>query len=166
MSERHGWRDASSEEDTPRPAGASSRSDGETETARYGLERLGIDIRPFYYMRETLPAESPTDLTAAQEGFEFSVFGREEVVVIAEIPEREGYVGKQRVIDNFEKSDTCLGLKEVLRDMGRDTFYSITESSNKPSMRFKEKLGARPVFLGAYVKLFRKWVLRRILRRY
>lgn len=197
------------------------REDGLTETARYTLTLVGIDIRPFYLMVETLPAEIPPALTAAPEGFEFSIFGREDVETIAEIPERQGYVGKQRVMENLEGGDTCMGLKkdgriaaftwfstgnrgsifytpslkeneaylydvyvledfrrrnlatilrhksyEVLVEMGRDTFYSITESSNKPSMRLKKKLGARPVFLGAYVKLFRKWVFRPVLRNY
>ena len=31
---------------------------------------------------------------------------------------------------------------ETLRDLGRDTFYSVTITSNKPSWRFKQKLGA------------------------
>lgn len=197
------------------------RKDGLMETSRYALKRLGIDIRPFYLMKETPPAILPANLTAAPESFEFSTFGREEIMAIAEMPERRGYVGSQHVIDNFERGDTCMGFKkdgkivaftwfstgqrgsilyspqlkeneaylydmyvlkafrgdnlapilrgrsyEVLRDMGRDTFYSITEFSNKPSMRFKKKLGAHPVFLGVYIKLFRKWVLRRTLRRY
>ena len=197
------------------------REDGLMETARYALTLVGIDIRPFYLMVETLPEEIPTALTAAPEGFEFSIFGREDVETIAEIPERHGYVGKQRVMHNFEAGDTCMGLKkdgriaaftwfstgdrgsifysprlkeneaylydvyvledfrrrnlatvlrhksyEILVEMGRDTFYSITEASNKPSMRLKEKLGARRVFLGAYVKLFRKWVFRPVLRSY
>lgn len=54
---------------------------------------------------------------------------------------------------------------EVLRGMGRDTFYSITERSNTASFRFKQKLNAQIVFLGLFVELFRKfrrtWVLKR-----
>jgi len=197
------------------------REDGLAKTARYSLGLVGIEIRPFYYMRETLPVEIPTALTAAPEGFDFSIFGRQDVEAIAEIPERHGYVGKQRVMKSFEAGDTCIGLRkdgqiaaftwfstgnrgsilysprlkeneaylydmyvlkefrgsnlaptlryrsyEILGEMGRDTFYSITESSNKPSMRFKEKLGARRVFLGVYLRLFRKWVFRPVLRNY
>jgi hypothetical protein len=55
---------------------------------------------------------------------------------------------------------------EVLRDLGRDTFYSITVASNTASWRFKEKLKARKVFFGLYVDLFGVWVLRPVLRRY
>jgi ribosomal protein S18 acetylase RimI-like enzyme len=197
------------------------RKDGLTETSRYVLKRLGVDIRPFYYIKETVPAEVPAHLTAPPEGFEFSTFGREEVMAISELPERRGYVGTQYVIDNFENGDTCLGFKkdgqvaaftwfstgrkgsilytpqlkeneaylydmyvledfrgnnlapmlryrsyEVLRERGCHTFYSITEASNKAAWRFKEKLGARRVFLGVYVNLFRKRELRRVLRRY
>jgi GNAT superfamily N-acetyltransferase len=197
------------------------RKDGLMETLRYCLKRLGVEIRPFYYAKEALPAEIPENLTAVPESFEFLTFGRDEVMAISEMSEREGYVGKRYVIDHFEKGDTCLGLKkegriaafswfsleetgallypakleqneaylfdmyvlqefrgnnlapilryknyEVLRDMGRDTFYSITECYNKPSRRFKEKLGAEFVFFGVYVRLFRKRVFRRVLKRY
>lgn len=54
---------------------------------------------------------------------------------------------------------------EVLRGLGRDTLYSVTLRANKPSWRFKEKLGAEKIFLAAYVCLFYKlefcWILRR-----
>jgi hypothetical protein len=46
---------------------------------------------------------------------------------------------------------------EALRDMGRDTFYSITDFFNTASFRFKQKLNAKVVFLGVYIELFNKW---------
>lgn len=55
---------------------------------------------------------------------------------------------------------------EVLREIGRDTFYSLTQVSNKPSWRFKQKLGAEKVLLGLYLSLFGKFEGRWILRRY
>ena len=55
---------------------------------------------------------------------------------------------------------------EVLKDMGRDTFYSITERSNTASFRFKQKLGAKLVFLGLYVEFFGKFRKRWALKRY
>ncbi|MEP6591261.1 MAG: GNAT family N-acetyltransferase [Gemmatimonadota bacterium] len=55
---------------------------------------------------------------------------------------------------------------EVLRSLGRDTFYSITQASNKASWRFKQKLGAEKLLLGLYLSLFGRFEGRWILRRY
>ena len=188
---------------------------------RHYLIRVGIQVSPFYYMKEVIPSEIPDLLTALPEGFEFSVFGSEEVMGISKHPERKGYANEQYVINNFNKGDTCLGVKykggiaaftwfsleksktiyhpvamkeneaylfdmyvlnayrgknlapvlryknyEILKEMGRDTFYSITEYFNTPSFRFKQKLNAKVVFLGLYVEFFRKYRNRWVLKRY
>lgn len=44
---------------------------------------------------------------------------------------------------------------EVLKDMGRDVIYSISDSFNSPAIKFKEKLNAERVKEILYVKLFR-----------
>ncbi len=44
----------------------------------------------------------------------------------------------------------------LLREMGKDTTYSITHYFNKSSIKFKEKLKARPLKLYLYVGLFGK----------
>lgn len=46
---------------------------------------------------------------------------------------------------------------EILREMGRDTLYSISEYFNSSAVKFKKKLNAR--FLGIYlfITLFKKW---------
>ena len=54
----------------------------------------------------------------------------------------------------------------ILKELGRDTCYSITECFNSPSMKFKKKLNAQDVFLGLYVNLFRKYRKRWILKKY
>lgn len=55
---------------------------------------------------------------------------------------------------------------EALRKMGRDTFYSISESLNAPAVKFKKKLNAK--FLGHYllIDLFRKWKWNLKIREY
>lgn len=55
---------------------------------------------------------------------------------------------------------------ELLRAMGRDTCYSITIRSNRASLRFKEKLGAKKVLLGVCVQWKGKVVARWVVRRY
>lgn len=185
------------------------------------LRRVGIVVRPFYYMREVLPGEIPEHLTKLPEGFEFSVFGRDDVLAISRLEERKDYVGERYVIDNLTHGDACLGIKchgetaaftwyslvacrdesypvamkgteaylydmyvlkayrgnniapilryrnyQVLKEMGRNTFFSLTEYLNVPSFRFKRKLGAQPVFLGIYVELFKRCRVRFVLRRF
>lgn len=53
---------------------------------------------------------------------------------------------------------------KALNAIGRDTFYSLSELLNTPSIRFKQKLGARFIKLFLYVELFgklcRSWKLR------
>ncbi len=45
----------------------------------------------------------------------------------------------------------------LLAEMGRDTCYSITLAINKPSWRFKQKLGARKLFTGVHLEVIDKW---------
>jgi len=55
---------------------------------------------------------------------------------------------------------------EALRKMGKDTFYSVTESLNAPAVKFKKKLNAK--LLGHYlmIDLFRKWKWNLKIRKY
>jgi GNAT superfamily N-acetyltransferase len=55
---------------------------------------------------------------------------------------------------------------QALREMGRDTFYSVTERSNTSAVRFKQKLGAKFLWLGVGIDLFGKLQRHYILRRY
>jgi ribosomal protein S18 acetylase RimI-like enzyme len=198
-----------------------ARNEGVLFALLHHLKRVGIVAQPFYYMREALPAEIPEHLTKLPEGFEFSVFGRDDVMAISRLEERKGYVGEKYVVKNLNKGDACLGVKchgniaaftwyslvgsdeevypvtmkeneaylydmyvlkayrgnniaptlryrnyEVLRRIGRDTFYSVTEHSNLASLRFKQKLGAQPVLLAIHIAFFKKYRVRWVLRRY
>lgn len=83
----------------------------------------------------------------------------------------EAYLYDMYVLKAFRGKNLAPVLRyknyEVLKGLGRDTFYSITERSNIASFKFKQKLGAKVVFLGlgVYVKFFKNirkaWVLRR-----
>jgi RimJ/RimL family protein N-acetyltransferase len=44
---------------------------------------------------------------------------------------------------------------DILREQGKDTFYSITDLENKPALRFKEKIGAEIVSTYKYVKFWK-----------
>ena len=54
----------------------------------------------------------------------------------------------------------------TLMRQGRNTFYSISEYFNRPALRFKDKLGARPVELCLCGVLWHRWRWKWILRRY
>jgi hypothetical protein len=45
---------------------------------------------------------------------------------------------------------------KVLKEMGRDSYYSISELLNKPSIKFKQKLNAKFIKKGLYIVLFKK----------
>ncbi|MBT4511462.1 MAG: hypothetical protein HOC20_04540 [Chloroflexi bacterium] len=55
---------------------------------------------------------------------------------------------------------------EVLTEMGRDTFYSVSERSNPPAIKFKKKLGAKILWLGLYIEFFKKYHWNWVIKRY
>jgi hypothetical protein len=46
---------------------------------------------------------------------------------------------------------------QSLETLGRNKFYSITLYFNKPAIKFKKKLHAKPLMLGLYIVIFKKW---------
>jgi len=46
---------------------------------------------------------------------------------------------------------------KALREVNRQLFYSISILPNKPALRFKSKLDARPLMLGVYIRLSKRW---------
>lgn len=48
-------------------------------------------------------------------------------------------------------------LYKILRELDRQIFYSISILPNKPALKFKSKLDARPLMLGVYIRLFKRW---------
>ncbi len=54
----------------------------------------------------------------------------------------------------------------LLRQAGRTNLFSITEALNYPAVRFKQKLNAKPLRLGLYLCLFRRYTWNVTLKRY
>ncbi len=54
----------------------------------------------------------------------------------------------------------------MLRDMGRNKIYSITQYFNKSSKRFKKKLNARNLQLFMYIILFKKYHYHFLIKTY
>lgn len=55
---------------------------------------------------------------------------------------------------------------KFLKKQGRDTFYSISDYFNKSTIKFKDKLKAKPLKLYFYIILFKKFHWDFILRKY
>lgn len=197
------------------------RSDGPGGWLRHYLRRVGFQLVPYYYVRERLPEDLPSSLTALPEGFEFARFGEAEIAELGWLPANDETASEALMRQRLQAGHSCLGMKhrgsivaytwfaldetqtrlypvalqpneaylfnmyvepghrghnlavmmryrcyEALRDLGRDTFYSVTITSNKPSWRFKQKLGAARLFLGLYLQLFQKFEGRWIVWRY
>jgi hypothetical protein len=84
--------------------------------------------------------------------------------------DNEAYLYDIFVFKAFRGKNLSLILRlknyEVLANMGRDTFYSITDCSNTPSFRFKRKLNAQIVFLGLHLEFWDKWRRTYIVKKY
>ena len=79
------------------------------------------------------------------------------------LKDHEAYLFAMYTMDAFRGKSIAPYLRHrvyaTLREMGKDTFYSITECFNSPSKRFKSKLGARFLWMGIGLNLkgkFRK----------
>lgn len=202
-----------------------TRQSGPLATVFYAvrpyLTRAGLALTPFYYAMETLGPDSGMEAEPVPEGFEFSVFGPEDVAAIAAHPERANYVSAEYVLDNYRNGDTCIGLKrqgviaafcwfsleanrskvnpakmraheaylydlyvfeafrgrhcalalrhktyEMLRGLERRVLYTVTGTANTASLRFKQRLGARVLFLGVAVGVFGKYHTTLVLKRW
>ena len=84
--------------------------------------------------------------------------------------ENEVYLFDQFTLDAFRGINLAPYLRhrtyEALRGMGRDTFYSVTHRFNSSAVRFKQKLGARFLWLAVGINLFGKVRWHAVLRRY
>lgn len=184
------------------------------------LAEIGIEIMPFYWVKETIPDKIPTYSDADFVDYEFTFFRLEDIKAFSKLPERK-FIGEEHMVKMFHKGKKCYGAKykgeiaaftwfdleesytkfypttmksneaylfdmytlkafrgknlapilrykiyTILKELGRDTCYSVTECFNTPSKRFKEKLGARNVFLGVYINLFKKYKRRWVLKKY
>ena len=75
--------------------------------------------------------------------------------------EGEAYLFDAYTLKPFRGKDLACYLRfelyQELEGIGRNNLYSITEYFNKPAVRFKNKLNAKPLILGINIKLFKKW---------
>jgi GNAT superfamily N-acetyltransferase len=174
---------------------------------RDALIKVGIEITPFYWMKEGVPDDCKSHFGAEFDAYEFSFFDAADIDLICALPERQ-FITEDHVKTTFAKGAKCYGAKyngeivgftwfdldecftpfykiamkdneaylldmyvlnayrgknlapflrykvyEVLQKMGVDSCYSITETFNTPSFKFKQKLNAKIIFLALFVRL-------------
>ena len=82
----------------------------------------------------------------------------------------EAYLWNMYTMESFRGMNLAPYLRyksyEVLKEMGRDKLYSISEYFNTPAIKFKLKLKASRLRLGLYIKLFKKYHWDLTLRSY
>lgn len=89
---------------------------------------------------------------------------------IVELKAAEAYLFNARTYKKFRGKNLAPYLRnelyKLLNQRGIERFFSITLWSNTASMKFKEKLGAKPIGLFLYVGLFRIFHMHFRIRRY
>lgn len=75
----------------------------------------------------------------------------------------EAYLTDMFVVDSYRGKNLAPYLRyksyELLREMGRDTMYSISIYFNTPAIKFKEKLNAKKIRLVFLIQLLRRFQL-------
>ncbi len=84
--------------------------------------------------------------------------------------QNEAYLTDARTIEEYRGKNIAPFLRyqfyKHLKALGRTELYSITEYFNKPAMKFKEKLGARPWRLYLYLCFLKKYSALILLRQF
>jgi len=184
------------------------------------LESIGVNIRPFYWMKEGISVDTLPEFEDDSGEYSFEFFGDEEMGAIGVTEERGDNV--ETYHEWLREGSKCFGVKHrgnivaynwaafgevphewangyhlkdnesylfhmytmkqyrgkkmapylrtasyrALKEMGRDTFYSLTSAFNKPAIKFKRKLDARPLKLGLYIQLFKRFSWHWTLKEY
>jgi len=83
---------------------------------------------------------------------------------------KEAYLWNMFTVESFRGKNIAPYLRyksyEILREMGRNTLYSISLYFNSPAIKFKQKLNAKFVKLGLYLRLFNKFTWNLTLKTY
>ena len=78
-----------------------------------------------------------------------------------QLKNNEAYLWFMHTFDAYRGNNLAPNLRyksyEILKEMGRDFLYSISDSFNSPAVRFKQKLNARKLKLVLFIQLFNKF---------
>ena len=86
------------------------------------------------------------------------------------IKPNEGYVCNTYTFEDFRGKNLAPYLRcqsyKLLKEKGIDTYYSISEYLNTPTLRYKRKLNVKPIQLFLSVILFKRWQFNFTLKNY
>ncbi len=86
------------------------------------------------------------------------------------LKKNEAYLFNMYTAESYRGKNIAVYLRyetyKALKAMGKDTYYSISEVFNKPSIRFKQKLNAKFLKKGVHIELFKKLRLHFIIKKY
>ena len=89
---------------------------------------------------------------------------------ITRLQENEAYLFNMHTMESFRGKNLAPYLRyqsyEILKNLGRDTFYSISEYFNSATLKFKRKLNAKNLKLILNIELFKKFHWNITLRTY
>jgi GNAT superfamily N-acetyltransferase len=184
-----------------------------------GLNKLGINIMPFYVFSEDLFNKTLSHLETGFDEYHAAFLGPEDMKEMSEIPFRN--IREETLLKRFKDGKVCFGMKykgklaaftwcdlkscnfkgcdltlkedeaylfdahtlppfrgkgiapyiryhlyKEMSKLGKHRFFSISEYFNTPSIKFKEKLGAKKMEMGLLIDLFHRWPLTLRLKRY
>jgi hypothetical protein len=77
------------------------------------------------------------------------------------LKDNEVYLFDAYTLESFRGKNIAPYLRfkcyEALKALGRNNFYSLSLYFNKPAIKFKKKLNARPLILGLYINVLGRW---------
>ncbi|NNE30774.1 MAG: hypothetical protein HKN40_00240 [Winogradskyella sp.] len=89
---------------------------------------------------------------------------------IFKIKPSEGYVHHTYTFEDFRGKNLAPFLRyqsyNYFKSHGIDTYYSISEYFNKPTLKYKKKIGVKPLKLYLNVVLFKRWCYNFTLKSY
>ena len=84
--------------------------------------------------------------------------------------ENEAYFTDMQTMEQFRGKNLAPFLRyqcmNILQELGKDTFFSVTEYFNTSAVRYKMKLNAKKLKLNIFLKLFKKYQWHFTLRTY
>lgn len=183
------------------------------------VHRMGINIFPYYLVREQPSEVSLSEFKGNLEEYDFQFLSLQDTEEIRKTEIKR--VGEDQFREWLKKGWKCMGVKhsgkvvaynwidleechysghrfrlkdneaylfnmytlslyrgkniaahlrnetyKALKDMGKNTFYSISEVFNRPSIKFKKKLNAKFIKLCLFIELFKKFRWNLTLKKY
>jgi len=75
------------------------------------LDKIGIEINPFYWIREAVDPKSLENIKGKFKDYTFNFFGPEEMKIIGQFPDRSRGLREEKLIERLDEGKKCFGAK-------------------------------------------------------